>query len=48
MPAAHETAQGEGGREYGRKYEWEEPGFFERLFGIGGDARPALEPGGRR
>lgn len=32
-------------------YEWEQPGFFERLFGIGGsgtDSRPALQPGGRR
>lgn len=41
LPAAHEPAAG-------REYEWEEPGFFERLFGIGGDARSTLEPGGRR
>jgi penicillin-binding protein 1A len=34
-------------------YEWEQPGFFERLFGIGGGSssgaeRPLLQPGGRR
>jgi penicillin-binding protein 1A len=33
-------------------YEWEQPGFFERLFGIGGSGsgaeRPLLQPGGRR
>ena len=31
-------------------YEWEQPGFFERLFGItgGGESRELLQPGGRR
>lgn len=31
-------------------YEWEEPGFFERLFGITGSGEPRepLQPGGRR
>lgn len=40
------AAQGGGAYEY----EWEEPGFFERLFGMGGSGaeRPGLQPGGRR
>ncbi|GMV63854.1 MAG: hypothetical protein AMXMBFR74_30210 [Parvibaculum sp.] len=38
-PAAHDGASYE--------YDWEQPGFFERLFGIGG-TRPTLQPGGRR
>ncbi|MEP0707832.1 MAG: PBP1A family penicillin-binding protein [Parvibaculum sp.] len=39
-PAAHESAPYE--------YEWEQPGFFERLFGLGGgNDRPGLRPGGR-
>ena len=29
-------------------YEWEEPGFFDRLFGRTEPRRPALQPGGRR
>ena len=39
MPATHEPAPFE--------YEWEEPGFFERLFGLGNDRRSELRPGGR-
>ena len=39
MPATHEPAPFE--------YEWEEPGFFERLFGLGNDRRPGLRTGGR-
>ncbi len=40
-PAAHEEVPpGE--------YEWEQPGFFERLFGIGGNENSTVQPGGRR
>ncbi|MCW5726136.1 MAG: PBP1A family penicillin-binding protein [Parvibaculum sp.] len=39
------SAIGDGGE---REYEWEEPGFFDRLFGRGEPRRPLLEPGGRR
>lgn len=40
-PAAHEEVPpGE--------YEWEQPGFFERLFGIGGNENATVQPGGRR
>ena len=30
------------------EYEWEQPGFFERLFGIGGNENSTLRAGGRR
>ena len=40
IAAAHDGAPYE--------YEWEQPGFFERLFGLGGGTRPTLQPGGRR
>ncbi|ABS61631.1 penicillin-binding protein, 1A family [Parvibaculum lavamentivorans DS-1] len=30
------------------EYEWEQPGFFERLFGIGGNEDSTLRAGGRR
>lgn len=43
-PAATPAAHDDGSYEY----EWEEPGFFERLFGMGGDSRSGLQPGGRR
>lgn len=31
-----------------QEYEWEQPGFFERLFGGGDRAQQGLQPGGRR
>ncbi|MEQ9228568.1 MAG: PBP1A family penicillin-binding protein [Parvibaculum sp.] len=40
-PAAHDGAQP-------LEYEWEQPGFFERLFGLGEPQRSGPTPGGRR